>query len=250
LSNNLHILKLRILLLAGGILVPFFSFCQQEETTKRVSIVVSVKELTPTKEIIQLPANNTPILISKANVTHYKRQAKPIKPTVKPIKERNLIKEIVAPSHSEIATKTNKEAKRPETDKPALPVPIKEEKKQTAANKPQIPIHTAPSQPSEDLDLATVKPNIPPQEARQEKRSSDIQAKAEVHTEVPTSIKTENERKEKSQTVDVERQNSISYIWIGAFLILAGIVLGLLFGRPAFLVSFVGIIFIALGLAI
>ncbi|WP_199118102.1 hypothetical protein [Pedobacter sp. ASV28] len=247
-SNNLHILKLRILLLAGGILVPFFSFCQQEETTNRVSIVVSVKELTPTKEIIQLPANNTPILISKANVPHYKRQAKPTKPTVKPIKERNLIKEIVAPSHSEIAAKANKEPNRPKTDKPVLPAPIKAEKKQIAINKPQAPTHTVPSQPSEDL--ATAKPNIRPQETKQEKRPSQVQEKTEVHTEVPSSIKAENERKEKSQTIDVERQNSISYIWIGAFLILAGIVLGLLFGRPAFLVSFVGIIFIALGLAI
>lgn len=41
--------------------------------------------------------------------------------------------------------------------------------------------------------------------------------------------------------------NSSSYLWIGSFLVLAGLVLGLLFGKPAILVSLAGVVFIALG---
>lgn len=43
---------------------------------------------------------------------------------------------------------------------------------------------------------------------------------------------------------------SYVYIWIGAFFVIAGVVLGLLFGKPAFLISFAGLVFIVLGVII
>lgn len=41
--------------------------------------------------------------------------------------------------------------------------------------------------------------------------------------------------------------NKISYLWIGFVLVIGGIVLGLIFGRTAFMVSVVGIVFLIIG---
>lgn len=41
--------------------------------------------------------------------------------------------------------------------------------------------------------------------------------------------------------------NTISYLWIGFVLIIGGIVLGLIFGRTAFMVSIIGVVFLIIG---
>ncbi|HEY1025026.1 MAG TPA: hypothetical protein VGE26_07675 [Sphingobacteriaceae bacterium] len=46
------------------------------------------------------------------------------------------------------------------------------------------------------------------------------------------------------------KANKISYMWIGFVLLLAGVVLGLVFGRTAFMISAVGVVFLIIGFMI
>ncbi len=67
-----------------------------------------------------------------------------------------------------------------------------------------------------------------------------------VVDEFSTDVKMANDL-EGSQVSHSAKVNALNYMWIGFFLMLAGFVLGLLFGKPAFLVSVAGLVFIVLG---
>jgi hypothetical protein len=81
---------------------------------------------------------------------------------------------------------------------------------------------------------ASLPTNLPP--AYNAATLSDTSAKSKVLTEPKVTA-----------APQIAETSAFSYIWIGVFLFVAGILLGLLFGRPALLVSFVGMVFVAIG---
>lgn len=99
------------------------------------------------------------------------------------------------------------------------------------------------------------------------KLNPDIQQKEDLKKAIPNQIqKEEKPRVESKRKVDIvgnanlahnnaqiietDKPNITSYVWIGIILIVLGIVLGMLFGRTAFLLSFIGVVFILLGIFI
>ncbi|RYG07537.1 MAG: hypothetical protein EOO07_27225, partial [Chitinophagaceae bacterium] len=65
-TNNRYNHLYTAFILIGLLALPFLSFSQQQEEPKRVTVVVIAKEVVPQKEIIQLPADNVPKVISTA----------------------------------------------------------------------------------------------------------------------------------------------------------------------------------------
>lgn len=226
----------------GLLMLPFLSFSQQQEEPKRVSIVVTAKEIAPQKEIVQLPADNFPkITDSKptketltTQIATNKKNNTTLKTTVAAKKDGVVVKKLTTTTAS-----ANKAPIKPvEVPKKSAIVPVKKTdiaRTKTSTKQEQNPAKVT----SEKTTAATKAPNVDQNtEVRQVGDKTEATSKLEVG------------EKEVVKSTNSANINSFSYIWIGIFLIVAGLVLGLLFGKPAFLISFVGVVFIALGLII
>ncbi|MDQ8004459.1 MAG: hypothetical protein REI64_06625 [Pedobacter sp.] len=232
-----------VILFTGLLLLSLSGYSQQEEP-KRVTVVVTAKEIAPQKEIIQVPADNLPKVVSKpaakqkTKATEISEKSTIVKQRIKPTEK------IVAETpKTTLRTKPKVEATK------NIPVqknkPVEETK--IAQNKPVGVKETQKpaQQPIED------KKEI--EKAKEETKLPDVNVTktvTQVGDETITTIKAESDNKEVAKITHSSKVNSFSYIWIGAFLIVAGLVLGLLFGKPAFLISFVGVVFIVLGIVI
>lgn len=74
--------------------------------------------------------------------------------------------------------------------------------------------------------------------------------KASVGNALEETIELATDSNQKLTDFSIEnspKANKISYMWIGFVLVLAGVVLGLVFGRTAFMVSVVGFVFLIIG---
>ena len=71
-TNNLNKTLYGATLLIGLLLFPFLGFSQQEQP-KRAAITVNVREITPQKDIVHLPANNTPRIIGQPKAKNIKK---------------------------------------------------------------------------------------------------------------------------------------------------------------------------------
>ncbi|RZL20408.1 MAG: hypothetical protein EOO96_25145 [Pedobacter sp.] len=230
-------------LFLGLLLSPFLSFSQQDEP-KRVSVIVSAKEIAPEKEIVQIPADNTPKVVGKSftkavaknpqtvvkkNTILVKTATAKEKPTVKPIiaanKKPPVANTVIAPVKNKAASPKIK-IEEVANKKPA--------EKETVRKTTSIQKSVAATPKTETKTLAT--------------KSDEVSV--QTNDKTITTAKANNENNELLENATTSKANSFSYIWIGIFLMVAGVVLGLLFGKPAFLISFVGIVFITLGLII
>lgn len=241
-KSNLH----TILFIIGLVLAPFLVFSQQEEQPKRVTVTVSATPITAEKEIVQLPADNLPQTNTtkprKAALTRHpnNKAATPPVTTAPNISTKhnngNENSKIASASkkqdHQTIIKENNSIDKKPVQEKP---------KPVTTATVPKAAPIATPSGTS----IATNKTKHA-EETVPVRTSTDTAIKVSTpQTSTPiATIAQDNDKKEATRAI------TFSYIWIGIFLVIAGVVLGLLFGRPAFLVSFVGVVFIALGLMI
>ncbi|MNK08670.1 hypothetical protein D3C87_266130 [compost metagenome] len=243
-GNNLNKPFYYATLFLGLLLSPFLSFSQQDEP-KRVSVIISAKEITPQKEIVQIPADNIPKAVSKPTpktlVKHHQNSAERKSVLAKKTTPK---KEDPVANVPAVAKNTPKPSK---TTAPVVAVPNKAKSEEIAKKKPaevekKAVIETAPVQKS-----VAATPKTEPKTLATKPDDASAQTNDKTITAV---IKADNKNNEVLENATTSKANSFSYIWIGIFLMLAGVVLGLLFGKPAFLISFVGIVFITLGLII
>jgi len=231
LTNNLYKPFCAAFLFTGLLTLPFLSFSQQQEEPKRVTVVVTAKEIVSQKEIVQLPADNVPKIVSdkpKEKNTTAKRN---ITNSSKSLTTRSVVSK--APTAAKKNTVETKKTPVAVAKKEIFPV----SRADIAKAKPEVTKETKQTQPSKERIANPI--------AKVETTAPDVNASKDSDR-VTTKLAAEDTIKVTHST----KVNSFSYIWIGIFLIVAGLVLGLLFGKPAFLISFVGIIFIALGLII
>ena len=226
-------------------MLPFLGFSQQVQP-KRVSIVVTAKEITPQKELVQLPADNVPSTInSKPKATLNKKttytQAKATslsKIEPKKARESNSKAASFPVTKSEVTVKESNIAKT--TTKSVANPPVKEEV--TAKVKPAPKAAKEAVKPEKEIvSPAPIAMANTSQNSKLEETTTSSEHIATVKAE---------HSKSTPQLSPNGQINSVSYVWIGVFLIIAGVVLGLLFGKPAFLISFVGVVFVALGMLI
>lgn len=238
----------------GMLMLPFLGFSQQEQP-KRVTVVVTAKEIAPQKEVVQLPADNVPATVSsKPKATFSKKttytaaKTKVVAPTkVQP--EKTVVASPKATStvkpKSNTMAKENTIAKatvKPSpTPKATTPPPVKKEEV-IAKMEPAIKVEKEQVKPEKEIVApAPITRAALPSNNKVETTTAPSKEEAVVKTESSKDI---------PQLSPDGQTNSTSYIWIGVFLIIAGVVLGLLFGKPAFLISFVGVVFVALGVII
>jgi hypothetical protein len=220
--------KLVIAFFATAILFPIISYGQQTPV-KRVDIVVSVVEK-PGTAIVQLPATNLPKAVDK--------------------KSKNYKTKIYKKRKSTPSTHLS-----PKNIKPNLPA-VAKIKAKTLSTKSKVVEPVKPKQQisPNQTSLSKLKP-IPQQKEELKSIEKPIQKEEKPKFEsssnkVDNAFRNADVEHNNAQISDTDKQNTISYVWIGVILIVAGIVLGLLFGRTAFLVSFIGVIFILLGIFI
>lgn len=254
LSNNLNKSFHYAFLLFGLLMLPFLGF-SQEEQPKRVTVVVTAKEITPQK-VVQLPADNVPTIVSSKPKIAIKKKT-PIytatKPkatlptaTAKKVTESSPKVASVSASKNKAVVKENAVAKatpKPKntTPPPAIAPPVKKE---------EVITKTKPApQPQKNLKEADIiAPPAPITTANTPQKDDKVEEPEKINDN-NASVKADYARDTPQLSPDGQT-NTISYIWIGVFLIIAGVVLGLLFGKPAFLISFVGVVFVALGMII
>lgn len=206
-------------------LLPALGFSQQEQP-KRVSVVVTAKEIVAEKEIVQIPANNTPIVTAPLNIAH--------KSKVAPTKKLNPIKTTTALQKQSAKTPLNTKDQIPKPVVTTSSTKAQTETKQKAVE--QIPhTNTASNVRTGIADTTAAKPN---------------QTSNQLNHKESSLAKSESIQRQNAAVANGTKASSFSYIWIGSFLIIAGLVLGLLFGKPAFLISFVGVVFVVLGILI
>jgi len=297
-------------LLMGLLLFPLLGFSQQEEP-KRVSIVVTVKEINPEKQVIQLPADNLPKTINRPHATvglnntpvKHTRPASVYTPKEKtnvntPDLVKNKTNELIkkpspltsakpAPSktknqgivkRTEIKNKTStpsenmtsvkntqaKEkaiAKTPTTIKNPVKETVKQASPPATVSKPMAAKElkkesmVASKNVQADKDIVKITPEAQQSVSNPSKKEPNMVASNTNKTSTSVADKTSPVKIDNNSTAMIKssqnnQSNAFSYIWIGAFLVVAGLVLGLLFGKPAFLISFVGVVFIVLGIVI
>lgn len=228
----------------GLLMLPFLSFSQQQEEPKRVSIIVTAKEIAPQKEIVQLPADNLPKITNSkptketltTQIATIKKNNTTLKTTIASKKDGVVVKKLTTPTTMASAKKAP--IKPVEVSKKSAIVPVK--KTEITRTKLSTKQERKPAKATSEKTTATAKaPNVD-----QNKEVRQVGDKTEATSKLEIS------EKEVVKSTNSANINSFSYIWIGIFLIVAGLVLGLLFGKPAFLISFVGVVFIALGLII
>ena len=233
-----------------------FSGFSQQEQPKRVTVVVTAKEITPQK-VVQLPADNVPVTVNSKPTTAVKKNL-PIYTAAK-----NKAKSYTKVSTKKLAETSPKVASVPASKSKAAAKENTEVVTTLKPNRPTKPALVTP--PTVKREIAVAKPAPAP--------TKEIK-KTEKAVATPPPMTTANYPQKDNKTTDLEKTdhndasmkadygraapqlspdgqtNTISYIWIGVFLIIAGVVLGLLFGKPAFLISFVGVVFVALGMII
>ncbi len=237
----------------GMLMLPFLGFSQQEQP-KRVTVVVTAKEITPQKEVVQLPADNVPATVnskSKATLSKKTTYTAAKTKTTAPSKIQPE-KTVVASPKTAITTKpkSNTLAKentiakatvKPSPTPKAIPPPVKKEEV-IAKAKPTVKVEKEQVKPEKEIAAPAPMTRVAlPSNNKVETTTAPSKEEAVVKTESSKDI---------PQLSPDGQTNSTSYIWIGVFLIIAGVVLGLLFGKPAFLISFVGVVFVALGIII
>ncbi|SOD17456.1 hypothetical protein [Pedobacter xixiisoli] len=234
------------ILFLGLLLSPFLGFSQQEEP-KRVSVVVTAKEITPQKEVVQIPADNTPKVAIKSTTPKAvaKNPQTAAKKVVAPVKS-------ISPKEQPLTAAPIVAKKEPAKKQTVVPpkttaVPNKIKTEEIAKSKPAEIKKEKPKEivSAEQSVTATPKKETKAQEVTPNKAPVQVNDKTAANI-----VKADNENKEVVEIPNNVKANSSSYIWIGIFLIVAGVVLGLLFGKPAFLISFVGVVFVALGMII
>lgn len=220
-----------------GIVSPINVFSRQDEP-KRVTVVVKAKEITTGKQLVQVPADNLPKtihgpVVKKSGVTTEKVMAKTSVST-------NRSTDIEKPEEKLV----NKSEKPMQQHAAAKVLP--------KAGQTRIAVdNSANQQFNSSTNTATNSVNTNGSDSISPADDISISKTVEqVGEKTITTIKAKKDNKELATFTHSSKVNSISYIWIGCFLIIAGIVLGLLFGKPAFLISFVGVVFITLGLVI
>jgi len=235
---------------------PFLGFSQQEQP-KRVTVVVTAKEINPQKEVVQLPADNVPTVVNSKTKTAFSKKPATYtatkSKTAVPSKAQPEKTVVVSPKVSStakpkntVATKENTISKttvKPSpTPKIGTPPPIKKAEV-IAKAKPTIKVEKEPVKPEKEIAATApiTRATASPSNHKVETTTAPSKEEAIVKTE---------SSKDTPQLSPDGQTNSTSYIWIGVFLIIAGVVLGLLFGKPAFLISFVGVVFVALGIII
>lgn len=241
-NNRLNNQLFFFISLFAGILMPFFGFSQEEP--KRVTVVVKAVELTPVKEVVQVPATNLPTVISAkkkkstnvAVVARASNKNSPVRNAAKttPAK-RAADASSVSTAQNPPQTSAQKMSPNDVVAKtPAVPKQNQEkEQLQVSANKEQL----------ERTETDSREPN-----AQQATKASGLSA--ETSKAVVQDRSTASNNVVPAQEIQEKysaKVNAVRYIWIGSFLILAGLVLGLLFGRPAFLVSIAGVVFVIIG---
>lgn len=201
-------------------------------------MVVTLKEIFPQKEIVQLPADNIPTVINMPAAKVRNTSARHTAKTKSIISKNKATKEkVVAKS-----TLTVKKAPKQPAEKSIIPSSptVTQQEKAKAQTKP-IENKSVSVKQNELTEQKTV--------ANKASKIPDVKSTAaQVRDDTSTIVKTKNDNKETVKFIQNTKANSFSYIWIGIFLVIAGVVLGLLFGKPAFLISFVGAVFIVLGL--
>ncbi len=296
-----------VALLTGVVSLPFFGYAQQDEP-KRVAVVVVAKEISPTKEFVQLPATNLPIVVGHISKPKTYRARTVVSAAVKkPAVSRPIVKEAVVTKTKSAPIATTKPTvklapakvevvKKPTSvavvSKKSTPVVVSKVTKEAVVAKAKpAPLVTvkpvvksAPTPKVEMVKKATapvVAKTNPPVVASNKVEQVIVTKKDVVVlppavvaennpsvkttntlTTVPQASVTKDDKKvidefsnevtvandlEVSQVSHSAKVNALNYIWIGFFLMLAGFVLGLLFGKPAFLVSVAGVVFIVLG---
>lgn len=246
-----------MLVILGSLILPKFAFAQSELQTLRVEVIVKAKEIQMQKDFVQIPADNLPQKISG--------KKKIIKPVSKhllssntPKPERNIVNnlkpKLAAPKQEvKISGNTNKS-----TQVVAL------EKKKTVSKQQQNVIATETKKPTpstaKSSDATTTTQNVVASETTDENTSSASASSNELSNSVldgqhDQSLQSSNQDLRDSATDSaldnqIQKNNQSTYFWIGIFLIVTGIVFGLLFGKIAFLISLAGLIFIIIGVLI
>ena len=250
------------LLVVGFMLSPNLAFGQQAEPIKRVNITITAQEKTAEREIIQLPADNQPKVIDVAKkyptikvkkarpfagITTVKKEVNPtpVKPTVAPLKP--IAKPVQKPTATVVTLKP-KNTVAPIKTAVTKPTPTTETSLKPSATPSQTMASTNRLKPSAgNLKPETGTSNTP-QKTEATTKEKAFPATAAVSSDDDLSVNQNADNNRTLQNSNSDKANTISYVWIGVILLIAGIILGLLFGRAAFLVSFVGVIFILLGI--
>ena len=210
-----------MILFWGLMLLPALGFSQQEQP-KRVTVVVTAREIVPEKEIVQLPADNTPVA---TNTVHRGKTA----PTKTP---------------SSVKTATNQQkqsAKKPLNTKAATKPVVATFSTKAQIGTKQKTVEETPA----PKKVSSVRPSIVDTTTGKTNQTSN-----QLNNKDSSTVKSESIQRQNASVTNGTKASSFSYIWIGSFLIIAGLVLGLLFGKPAFLISFVGVVFVVLGILI
>ena len=239
-----------VMFFTGLLLLSFSGYSQQQEEPKRVTVIVTAKEIAPQKDIVQVPADNLPKTVDRPAAKHKTKVAEAA------VAKANTTKQRINTTEK-IMVETPKVTSRPN---PVVQQPKREAPKSTAVQQNKAVAETKIAQSKPIAVEETPKPVQKPIEnkkeaerAKEETKLPDVNVTktvTQVGDETITTIKAESDNKEVAKITHSSKVNSFSYIWIGAFLIVAGLVLGLLFGKPAFLISFVGVVFIVLGIVI
>ncbi len=236
----------------GMAFLPIFCDAQQDEPN-RVSVLVVARELGRTVEIIQLPATNLPLMARTKpqkfrststftnNVEYSSASGATVKePTVPNVKIKPSNKANVA-TLSKTETTNQTKIFGTSVDNPAI----------GQNNRPiEVALKSAAITTNKLAKKKVVtKENVvvlPPAENKLvQKPTTNVVVKNNIE-KVQKPVE-EVLSAEQLQAAYAAKVNAVNYIWIGFFLMLAGVVLGLLFGKPAFLVSFAGLIFVILG---
>ena len=233
--------------------LPVFCDAQQDEPN-RVSVLVVARELGRTVEIIQLPATNLPLMArvrpqkfrstsAVINNTAYSSAfgATVKAPTVPNVKVKSTNKTKVATASKTAPTKQTT-VSRSSVDNATI-----------GQNNKAIAVSSESDAVSSNKlakKKVVTKENVvvlPPAENKLiQKPPTDVVVKNNIE-KVQKPVE-EVLSAEQLQAAYAAKVNAVNYIWIGFFLMLAGVVLGLLFGKPAFLVSFAGLVFLIIGL--
>jgi Ca2+-dependent lipid-binding protein len=256
----------------SAIVVGLSTSRSQAQETTRVSILVQAKPISEEKEIIQLPATNLPTNTGRMAVARKKSMnIKPAAIQTAGISKAssNAPKKVV--SEKLIANNPKKsvpEKKSVSTTKPAVAIaqnkksvekPEKASPTIADASKPEAKNQAKPSKPAINELAQNEKTNTTQASPSKASENSEPSPKTETsiaQNQASASVVLENNINDTSKISQtqrseldnhVQKENEFNYFWLGLFLILTGIVFGLLFGKVAFLISAVGVGFILIG---
>lgn len=199
-----------------------------QDTPKRVSITVEVKQRQQS-DILQLPAENLPTVVDRTHLNTGTKSERPIHKSIVAKKTKNPLhaaakvsvkqnlaskNTVVAPAPKTIVEKTPKANDNPIS----RPSPLANKTAQVAVS----------STTSQNKALTEI-----PVEKQRVATENRIPENDNPYTELESSNPSNN--------------HGLTYVWVGALLVIAGMVLGLLFGRSAYLIAACGIIFIVFG---